>query len=86
MKKTKMTLFIFLVLQELLQPGANVIKRFTDVSYELHNKLECLSLASVSRLAYCLWARPGAYPRVDHLSRLLPYLQTLNYTEKACKG
>jgi hypothetical protein len=32
-----------------------------------HNKLERLSQASLSRLAYYLWARPGAYPRVDHL-------------------
>jgi hypothetical protein len=32
-----------------------------------HNKLECLLLASLSGLVYCLWARPGAYPRVEHL-------------------
>ena len=32
-----------------------------------HNKLECLSLASLSSLVYCLWARSGAYPRVEHL-------------------
>jgi hypothetical protein len=31
------------------------------------NKLECLSLASLSGLAYYLWVRPGAYPRVEHL-------------------
>jgi hypothetical protein len=31
------------------------------------NKLEFLSLASPSSLVFCLRARPGAYPRVDHL-------------------
>jgi hypothetical protein len=25
-----------------------------------------LSLASLSNLVYCLWARPGAYPIVEH--------------------
>ncbi len=30
--------------------GANVIKPFTAVSYDFHNKLECLSLASLSSL------------------------------------
>jgi hypothetical protein len=33
----------------------------------LRNKLECLSLASRSSLVYCLLARLGAYPRVEHL-------------------
>jgi hypothetical protein len=41
------------------RPGANVIKLFTAVSY----KKGCLSLASLSNLVHCLWARPGAYPR-----------------------
>jgi hypothetical protein len=31
------------------------------------NKLECLFLASLSSLTYCLYARPGAYTRVEHL-------------------
>jgi hypothetical protein len=31
------------------------------------NKLECLSLAGLSKLAYCLQVRPGAYPRLEHL-------------------
>jgi hypothetical protein len=26
-----------------------------------------LSLASISSLVYCLWARQGAYPRVEYL-------------------
>ncbi len=30
-------------------------------------KLDRLFLVSLSSLVYCLWARPGAYPRVDHL-------------------
>ncbi len=33
----------------------------------LLNKLERLSLASLSSLVYGLWARPRAYPRVEHL-------------------
>jgi hypothetical protein len=39
-----------------------------------------LSLASLSSLVYCLWARPGAYPRVEHLKgssiRQVPALPT----------
>jgi len=31
------------------------------------NKLECLSLASLSSLVLSLWVRPGAYPGVVHL-------------------
>ncbi len=46
-----------------LSPRSNVIKLFMDVN----NKLYCFSLASCSSLVYCLWARPGAYPRVEHL-------------------
>ncbi len=30
-------------------------------------KLDCLSLASLSSFVNCLWARPGAYPRVQNL-------------------
>jgi len=33
-----------------LPPGANVVKLFTDVSYEFRNKLESLSLANISSL------------------------------------
>ncbi len=33
---------------------------FTNV----RNKLERLSMAGLSSLVYCLWARPGAYPIV----------------------
>ena len=32
-----------------------------------YNKLECLSLVGLSSLVYCLWVRPGPYPRVEHL-------------------
>ncbi len=32
-----------------------------------HNKLERLSLASLSSLAQCSWVRTGAYPRAEHL-------------------
>ncbi len=31
------------------------------------NKLECLSVASLSSLVWCLWVRSGAYPKVEHL-------------------
>ncbi len=31
------------------------------------NKLECLSLASLSILVSCLWLRPGAYPKLEYL-------------------
>ncbi len=35
--------------------------------------LECLSLASLSRTTFqCLWVRPGASPRVEHLAPALP--------------
>jgi hypothetical protein len=39
-------------------PGPDVIKHFTAVSYEFYNKLECLSLSSLSSLVYCLRVRP----------------------------
>jgi hypothetical protein len=66
-------------------PGACTIKLFTDFG----NKLECLSLASLSRK--CLWVRPGADPRMEHipkvlyLGRLQPYLQTLDQLETIAK-
>ncbi len=31
------------------------------------NKLECLCLASISSLVYCLFSKPGAYLSVEHL-------------------
>ncbi len=30
------------------------------------NKIECLSMASLSILALCLWVRRGAYTRMEH--------------------
>jgi hypothetical protein len=50
-----------------LGSDANVIKLFTIESYEFRKKLEFLSLASLSSLVYFLWARPGAYPKAEHL-------------------
>ncbi len=50
-----------------MTPRTNVIKLFTAVSNEFPNKLECCLLSSLSSQAYCLRARPGAYPRVEHL-------------------
>ncbi len=47
--------------------GDNTIKLFTAVMSK------CLSLASLPSLALCLWVRPGAYPRVEHLKSLAYY-------------
>ncbi len=33
----------------------------------VRNKLECLSLASLSSLVKSWWVRPDAYPKVEHL-------------------
>ncbi len=46
--------------------GLKIIKN-AAVSYDFCNKLECLFLASLSSRVYCLWARPGAYLRVENL-------------------
>jgi hypothetical protein len=49
--------------------GANVIKLFLSVFNGYLSQLECLSLANLSSLVYCLWARPRAraFPREEHL-------------------
>ncbi len=49
-------------------PGAYVIKLFSPYFMNFPNKLECLSLASLSSLLYCLQVRKGAYPRVENLN------------------
>jgi hypothetical protein len=46
---------------------------FTNVN----NKPECLSLASLYSLAQCLWARTGAYPRVETLKAALALLSSI---------
>ncbi len=39
-------------------------------------------MASLSSLVYCLWARPGAYPRVVHLSTWVGFcLNRKRYTK-----
>ncbi len=58
---------------QLWPPGACVIKLITAVIYGLHNKLERLSLARLSSLV-CLWVRPRAYPRVEHLWKVLHWV------------
>ncbi len=40
------------------QPGACIIKLITAVIYGFRNKLECLSLASLPSLVYCLRTNP----------------------------
>ncbi len=45
--------------------GVIAIKLIIFVTDNEANKLECLYLA-LSNLVFCLWARPGAYPRVKH--------------------
>jgi hypothetical protein len=44
------------------------------------NKVQCLSLESFFSLVQCLWVRPGAYPRVEHLKGA-----SLRYVPPACK-
>ncbi len=39
-------------------------------------------MASLSSLVYCLWARPGTYPRVEHLSTWVGFcLNRKRYTK-----
>jgi hypothetical protein len=47
--------------------GACVIRLIMAVITDFRNKLECLSLASLSSLVKSLWVRLGAYPKVEHL-------------------
>jgi len=61
-----------------LATGPNVINLFTSVSYNFLNKLECLSMASLSSLVYCLWVRSGAY-LIQAAGRLRPYLLRLGW-------
>ncbi len=42
-------------------PGACIIKLITTVIYGYSNTLECLYLASLSSLVYCLWENTLAY-------------------------
>jgi hypothetical protein len=44
-----------------IAPGACIIKIITTVIYGLRNELECLSLASLSSLVYCLGTNTLAY-------------------------
>jgi hypothetical protein len=66
-----MSFLLYLLASVIYWTGVNVIKLFTAVSYEFSllsiNKLECLSLPSLSSLVYCLLAKPGVYPIVEHL-------------------
>jgi hypothetical protein len=49
-------------------PVDNPVALFTPVRFmDFRNKLEYLSLASLSRIVYCLWARPGAYSTVENM-------------------
>ncbi len=43
------------------RPGACIIKLITDIIYSFCNKLECLSLASLSSLVQCLGTNTVAY-------------------------
>ncbi len=50
-----------------------MLKHFLDVIYfessliTLNLCLECLSLSDISSPYHCLWVRPAAQPRVEHL-------------------
>ncbi len=50
-----------------MHPGINVIKLFCQLFTNSCNKLVCLSVESHYSLVLCLWVRPGAFPRVEHL-------------------
>ncbi len=50
-----------------MHPGANVIKLFCPLFTNSCNKLMCLSVESHYSLVLCLWVRPGAFPRMEHL-------------------
>ncbi len=47
--------------------GSIFIKLFTALSYNFSNKLECLSLESLSKIVLCFWARQMP-TLVKHLS------------------
>ncbi len=51
--------------QHIATLSQHIVKLFTAVSFR--NKLVRLAPASLSSLVYSLWARPGAYHRVEHL-------------------
>jgi hypothetical protein len=85
---------------ELVQPIGAILKSFirgqcykTFLRLQFTNfcnKLEWLSLISLSSLVYRLWAMSGAYPRVEHLEgssigvgSFLYYQQTIDYAGKA---
>jgi hypothetical protein len=54
-----------------MAPVTNVKKILRPYVTPFLYKLERLSLASLSSLVKCLWVRPGAYPRLEHLEGAL---------------
>jgi hypothetical protein len=57
-----------------IRPGWKSLPEINTLPYlenpllmNAHFKLECLSLEGLHGLVQCLWARPGAYPRTEHL-------------------
>jgi hypothetical protein len=52
-----------------LQHSVSVARAQCYKTFWVCNKIECLCLASFSSLVLCLWVRPGAYPRGQHLKR-----------------
>jgi len=68
-----------------VDPGRNVIKLFKAANSQMFViSQSVLSLASLSSLVYCLWARPGAYPRLEHLKwKGLRGMNTLAYYENS---
>jgi hypothetical protein len=50
---------------------------------DFRNKLECLSLSRFSSLVLCLWVRPEAYPRVEHLKGASLLQKSVNYGQKS---
>jgi hypothetical protein len=48
-------------------PGSMLQKILRPLFTSVHNKLEGLSLESLSSLVFRLWVRPGAYLTAGHL-------------------
>ncbi len=73
-----------------LSPGPNVLKLFSVRNLQISViSLRVCPWRSFSSLVLCLWVRPGAYLRWQHLKRLgrlQPYSQILTRVEKLVRA